>query len=60
METETAYTEHGPIQVPTVELKQLPQDCKEVALRGYGYIVAVVNRFDNICYGWKAKSNPII
>lgn len=56
---ERAYTATGPIMVPDQKLEQVPPDCKEEPLRGYEYIVAVVNRYDGICYGWKVKSNPI-
>lgn len=57
---ETAYTERGPILVPDNKFDKLPPDCKEVPLRGYGYISAVVMTSDETdCLGWKVKSNPI-
>jgi hypothetical protein len=60
MDSMEAYTEHGMIFVPDVKFEEVPPGCKEVALRGYGYIAAVVVK-DNetTCFGWKVRSNPI-
>lgn len=60
MASEVAYTEEGPIRIPDKHWDHIPKECKIKALRGYGYIVAVVTKNTETCVGWANHPNPII
>lgn len=61
MANEIAYTINGPIVIPDVKFKEVPSHCTTMLLRGYEYVIAVVEKDnENNCLGWAVKPNPII
>lgn len=51
-----AWTADGEIYVPEIQHITIPKDCSVVALRGYGYVSAVVTNSGQ-CIGWTVSKD---
>lgn len=51
-----AYTENEVIFIPEIKLRHLTSTQKAVPLRGYSYVLAVIDQEGN-CQGWILKED---